>query len=263
MPWHQLPDFHLFLIFTLVLTRVSGLVMTVPIYGTPEIPMQVRALLAVALAVLITPSQAAVAVQDPGTLTGYLIVVASELFVGLILGLGIVTLFSGVQVAGQLIGRTSGLTLADVYDPASGDNVPQLGQVLFLVTMAVYVTIGGHRIVMAGLLDTFTELPPGSGLLPLSFEAIVQSIETLVAQSFTLGVRAAGPALAALLLATLVVALIGRTLPQLNAMVLGFSVNSIVTFGVVALSLGAAVWVFQDELASAVDLLVEAMHVVT
>lgn len=263
MPFHHLPDFHLFLIFTLVLTRVSGLVMTVPIYGTPEIPAQVRALLAVALALLITPSQAAVAVQDPATLTGYLIVVASELFVGLILGLGVVTLFSGIQVAGQLIGRTSGLTLADVYDPSSGENVPQMAQILFLVTMAVYVTIGGHRIVMAGLLDTFTAMPLGSGLLPLSFEAVVNSIETLLIESFRLGVRAAGPALAALLLSTLVVALIGRTLPQLNIMVLGFGVNSMVTFGVMAVSIGAAVWVFQDELASAVNLLVEAMHVVT
>ena len=53
--------------------------MTAPIYGTQEVPAQVRALLAVALAVLITPTQWDVAVADPGTTLNYLVFVGSEL----------------------------------------------------------------------------------------------------------------------------------------------------------------------------------------
>ena len=82
MSWLQLPDFHLFLIFTLVLTRLSGLVMSVPIFGTPEIPMQIRALLAFALTLLITPTQLGVIVSAPDTLIGYVIILASELAMG-------------------------------------------------------------------------------------------------------------------------------------------------------------------------------------
>ncbi len=260
MSWLQLPDFHIFLIFTLVLTRVSGLVISVPIYGTPEVPMQVRGLLAVALAVLVTPTQMDMVVDDPGSLTNYLIVLASELFIGLILGLGVAILFSGVQMAGQLVAQASGMAMANVIDPSSGEEIPELARVLFWVTIAVYVTLGGHRIVMAGLLNTFAAMPLGSGLAPPSLDAIVQTLQILVGQSFSLGVRAAGPLLASLLLATLVVALIGRTLPQLNVMVLGFGLNSVLTFGVLALSIGAAVWVFQDELAATVDLLMEAFQ---
>jgi len=260
MSWLQLPDFHIFLIFTLVLTRVSGWVRAVPIYGTPEVPMQVRGLLAVALAVLVTPTQMDMVVDDPGSLTNYLIVLASELFIGLILGLGVAILFSGVQMAGQLVAQASGMAMANVIDPSSGEEIPELARVLFWVTIAVYVTLGGHRIVMAGLLNTFAAMPLGSGLAPPSLDAIVQTLQILVGQSFSLGVRAAGPLLASLLLATLVVALIGRTLPQLNVMVLGFGLNSVLTFGVLALSIGAAVWVFQDELAATVDLLMEAFQ---
>lgn len=260
MSWLQLPDFHIFLIFTLVLTRVSGLVISVPIYGTPETPMQVRALLAVALAVLVAPTQLDVVVNDPGSLTNYLIVLASELFIGLILGLGVTILFSGVQMTGQLVAQASGMAMANVVDPSSGEEIPELARLLFWVTIAVYVILGGHRIVMAGLLNTFAAMPLGSGLAPPSLEAIVQTLQILVGQSFSLGVRAAGPLLTSLLLATLVVALIGRTLPQLNVMVLGFGLNSVLTFGVLALSIGAAVWVFQDELVATVDLLMEAFQ---
>lgn len=262
MSWLQLPDFHLFLIFTLVLTRLSGLVMSVPIFGTPEIPMQIRALLSFALTLLLAPTQLGVIVNDPGTLISYVIILASELFIGLILGLGVTILFSGIQLAGQLVAQTSGEAMANVIDPTTGEEVPHKARLLFLVTMAVYVAIGGHRIVMAGLLNTFAVMPPGSGLLPLSLEAIVETLHILMGESFSLGVRAAGPLLASLLLATLVVALIGRTLPQLNVMILGFALNSILAFGVLALSIGAAVWVFQDELASTVDLLLEAFQTV-
>ena len=41
-------------LLTLVLARVAGLTMTLPIYGTREVPLQVRMLLAFALAISTT-----------------------------------------------------------------------------------------------------------------------------------------------------------------------------------------------------------------
>jgi flagellar biosynthetic protein FliR len=54
--------------------------------------------------------------------------------------------------------------------------------------------------------------------------------------------------MAALLIATLIVGLISRTLPQLNTFALGFGLNSVVLLAALAMSLGAAAWVFQDQL---------------
>ena len=68
MDWLRQLDVDKFLLFTLVLTRVSGLTMTAPIYGSKDIPMQVRALLAFALALLIMPTQWHVAIAHPGTM---------------------------------------------------------------------------------------------------------------------------------------------------------------------------------------------------
>ncbi len=62
-----------------------------------------------------------------------------------------------------------------------------------------------------------------------------------------MAIRAAAPVVTAVLLATLVLGLISRTLPQLNVMVVGFGLNAMITFGVFFLSLGAAVLVFQDQ----------------
>jgi flagellar biosynthetic protein FliR len=57
--------------------------------------------------------------------------------------------------------------------------------------------------------------------------------------------------------------LISRTLPQLNAMALGFGLNSFLTFGALALSLGAALWVFQEQVQPAMDTLLDGLSVVS
>ena len=257
MHWLSQLDLGGFLLFTLVLTRMSGLVMTAPIYGTQEVPAQVRALLAFALALLITPSQLGTTITYPGNLLNYLVLVGAELLIGASLGIGIVILFSGIQLAGQLIGRTSGMMLAEVFDPSSGESVPQFARLFHLVAMAIFVCIGGHRIVMGGLLDTFATIPPGHAAVPVT---MAETMVVLLTQSFVLGIRAAAPVIAALLLSTLVMGLISRTLPQLNILAVGFGMNSMLAFGTGMLTLGATAWVFQSEIEPAMEILLEALH---
>ena len=67
-----------FILFTLVLARVAGLTMTAPVYGTSDVPLQVRALLAAALALLVAPSQWQAAVAHAGSPVQYLVLLGGE-----------------------------------------------------------------------------------------------------------------------------------------------------------------------------------------
>ncbi len=245
------------LLFTMVLSRISGLTMTAPIFGTKDVPMQVRALLTAALSFLILPTQWHINVGYPGSLANYLLFIGSELIIGLCLGLGIVILFSSLQLAGQLIGRTGGMMMANVLDPTSGAEVPLFSRLLFLVALSIFVCIGGHRMVMAALLDTFASIPPGSGTISTT---IVPAFTDLLAQSFALGIRSAAPVVTAILLSTLIMGLISRTMPQLNILAVGFGMNAMLTFGVLALSIGASVYIYQDEIEPALTLMLQAIR---
>jgi flagellar biosynthetic protein FliR len=88
---------------------------------------------------------------------------------------------------------------------------------------------------------------------------LADTILTMIAGSFSLGIRAAAPAAAALLLATLVLGAISRTLPQLNVMSLGLGLNALVTFAALSLSMGAMIWAFHDEVQGAVEAVVGSM----
>jgi flagellar biosynthesis protein FliR len=241
-----------FIVFTLVLARVSGLVMTAPIFGGSAVPLRIRALLAFALSLLIMPIQTASLATPLDVLPDYLLAMTGELLIGLVFGLGIKILLAGIQLAGQIISQLSGLALADVFDPSVQSSVPVFSQLLLYVTLAVFVLFGGHRLVMAALLDTFRAMPPGTGPSAVS---LVDATTTVLAQSFVLGIRTAAPAMTALLLATLVLALISRTLPQINILAVGFGINTLVALATLLLSLGAIVWAFQEQIEPVLDLI--------
>ncbi len=217
----MIPPFDLtqFFVFTLVLFRTSALVMTVPVLGGANVPSQVRVFLSMALALLVTPAQLGGQFSMPTTLLGYVITLGCETLLGLVLGLGVMIILSGVQLAGQIISQLGGMSLAEVLNPDLDTDVPLLSQVLNMFALAIFVTIGGHRMVLGGLLDTFIAMPAGTGTPMASFS---ETLVTLVALSCELGVRIAAPCTAALLLSNVVLGLITRTLPQLNVLSFGF-----------------------------------------
>jgi flagellar biosynthesis protein FliR len=232
-------------VFLLILSRVSALVMTAPVLGAREAPMRVRAFLAVAMSVVVAPLVWETKVEQPLHVVHLLALIAGELVVGATLGLGVMIIFGGIQVAGQLISQVSGMALGDVFNPGFNDDIDAISQLLFYATMAAFVIVGGHRDVVAALLDTLVAMPPGTGVAP---SGSLESMTTLLGQSFVLGVRASAPALTALLLATIVLGLIARTLPQLNALALGIPLNTIVALAALAFSIGTIVMVFEDQL---------------
>ena len=257
MTWLLPHYWNLLLVFGLVLARVGGLVMTAPVFGSSAVPVQVRGLLAIALAALVTPLETVQIVNEPHTILDFALLVGGELLLGVTIGVGIMLLFSGIQVAGQIITQMSGLQFASVVNPDLDGEVPVFSQLLFLIALGVFVLMNGHRMVMTALLDTFVWLPPGGASMP---STLGETLNVLVSQSLALGVRAAAPTAVALLLATLFVGLISRTLPQLNAMSLGFGVNALVTLVALGFSLGTVAWILQDEVEKVLTLLVEMLR---
>ena len=175
-------------------------------------------------------------------------------------------------MAGDMMSRVGGLTLADVFDPTTSTNVPLFSQLLSLLSTALFLIIGGHRILLGGLLDTFSAIPPGGSVAmflgtgdggsgPGLLASLVEMFLVLITQSFHVAIRAAAPVVTAVLLATLVLGLISRTLPQLNVMVVGFGLNAMITFGVFFLSLGAALLVFQDQIVPTVQILFQTLRI--
>jgi flagellar biosynthetic protein FliR len=244
------------LVFVTVLTRISGLMLMAPIYGSRSVPLHVRGLLAVALAALVVPLHWNAPIETPNGVLSLLVVLAREGAVGLALGLGVNILFGGLQIAGQVASQLSGTSLADVLDPNFDSSVPLLAQLMDSITLMVFLAIGGHRYVMGALLDTFQWMPPGEAFVSAG---LVEALVEIVSQSFVLGLRAGAPMMVALLVSVLTLGIVSRTLPQLNVLAMGFNMNTILALVVLALSLGGIVWLFQEQVEPTIDTLRQAL----
>lgn len=242
-------------LYLLVLTRVAAVMMTAPVFGSYTIPLQIRGLLALALSALVTPMQSHVQVPAFPTFSAMVPVMLEELMVGVCLGLGAQLLFVAAQVAGQLAGQMSGMQIADVYNPASGTNSPLFAQLLDLTSMGTFVLLGGPAYLISSLLATFARLPPGHAQLPENF---VMYYLALLASGFELGIRMGAPMILALLMSILLLGLIGRTLPQLNVLQVGFNINSAVMLVALAISLNLGVWMITDQFENRLDQIMQA-----
>src|SRR6187401_3609208 len=247
-----------FMVFTLVLARTAALVMTAPIFSTQSLPRRVRGLIAVAMSLLVAPAFLGTSMPATENIGEYGRMLASEALVGLLLGFGMNILFSGIQVAGQIVSQLSGLSLAEVFSPGFEEDVSVFSQLFYFLTLAVFVAVGGHRIVTQALLDTFVALPPGHAALGDSF---VQVLTSILTQAFSLGARAAAPLIVSLLLSNIVLGLISRTLPQINVIAVGFGLNALLALAVLFLSVGAAAWTFQEPTMDVLNRIQESLAV--
>lgn len=227
---------------------MSGLAIAAPLLSTKEVPVQVRVWLAFALSLLVTPLVTVQELPKMASVLEVTLVIASELSIGFILGMGIMLLLHGLQLAGEMIARVTGLGMGDVYDPTSDSDVSGVGRLLLVVGTLVFLVCGGERQLLEGILESFRVLKPGAVL------GIGDSASLLIdalAASFGLAVRIAAPAVAALLTVTLALGLISRTLPQLNLLMLGFGLNGLVAMGTLLFASGFFVTIFEQELSAA------------
>jgi flagellar biosynthesis protein FliR len=243
--------------FMFVLARVGGLVVTAPLFSFGSLPAKLRLILTLALALVITPIELSARPATPPNLPDHAVQLAGELSIGALLGLGVMVLLAGAQLAGQIISQMSGLSVADAFNPVLGEESPIVANLLQMTALAVFVAIGGHRLLVGALLDTYTMIPLGRAELTSSLGKLVPA---LLAESFSLALRGAAPAIVALLLATISLGLISRTLPQMNVMAIGFGLNVLVTLGILALSIGGIAWLFQEQLEPAVETIVAALR---
>ena len=148
------------------------------------------------------------------------------------------------------------MSLADVFSPGFDADVPIFSNLLFYVTMAVMLCLGGHRMIIEAMLDTFVVLPPGHAALGTDFVGV---LSTILTQSLELGIRAGAPLMAALLLSTLVLGLVTRTLPQINIIAVGFSLNALLTLGALFLTIGSIAWTLQEQSAETMRMIVDSI----
>lgn len=209
--------------------RILALFSSAPVIGEAAMPVTVRILLSLVLALVMLPLAAGGAAIDPFSLHGVVSTI-EQAVIGGVLGLAFHFAMSVIGVLGFMVSSQMGLSMAVMNDPLNGQSSDVVSALLSVLAMIVFFAIDGH-LVLAGVIGaSFKAWPLGMGWNNL----LLQTVAYNVAWIFSAAMLLALPIVFSTLVVQLGFGFLNRVAPSLNLFALGFAV--ITLFGLMMLA---------------------------
>lgn len=222
-----------FYAFLWPMLRISALLLAAPIFSLAAVTVRIRVLLALALSVMIYP-MFEWPVIDPLSAPGLLEIV-NQLVIGVFMGLMLQIVTAAVVVSGQAVSNAMGLSMASLIDPNLG-NVPVIAQFLLVLSTLIFVSLGGHAMLLALVIESFASLPVGRSLIDQIAYGQLVSWSSMM---FLGAVLTALPVMVTLLFISVGLGVVTRAAPSLNIFSVGLPATIVAGFFVLIVSLGS------------------------
>ncbi|MBI3090193.1 MAG: flagellar biosynthetic protein FliR [Candidatus Tectomicrobia bacterium] len=222
------------LTFLFVFTRVGAILLLAPVFGSNEMPMNVRLGFVLIFSLVLLPIIEVPAWPLQQSAFALVPALVAELLIGAILGFTVRLLFAAVQLGGELAGFQMGLAIANVIDPLTQREVSVLSQAKNVLAMLLFVTLNIHYWFIYALVRSFQLVPPFG--LSLS-EPLMETLVRLSGAMFLIGLHLAAPLMATLLFTTVALGLLAKTVPQINVFIMSMPLNIAVGLLVLGASL--------------------------
>jgi flagellar biosynthetic protein FliR len=213
--------------------RVGAVFLFSPIFAITGAPLHFRVLFVLGLSLLLvtglhlTPANAPISLSQLIQYTSY------ELVIGLSLAFGVFAAFGSFLLGGRILDFQMGFGVANLIDPATNTQTAMMGVVLNMIAVMVFFMVNGHHLLLRGLAYSFEKVPIGQSLTNLNVDAIVSQFGYM----FVYAVMAVAPALFAILLLDVGLAVMARTMPQVNIFFVSIPLKIFVGLTITALSM--------------------------
>ena len=199
--------------FVLVLARISGAFVFVPLPVKDAGPGMARVVLCLGATLALFPAWPHLEMADVsiGVLAAWM---ASEAALGLTIGVCVSFLAEALLFGAHVVALQAGYGYVAIVDPttqAESDVLPVIAQ---LLAGLLFFAAGLHRTVIASFAYSLKRYPPGTFKVS---QTITESVIRLSGTLFSVGLRLALPVIGLLLMAEIALALTGRIQSQLHA----------------------------------------------
>lgn len=226
-------------VFILVLLRVTAIVITIPVISDASVPARFKAALSILITLIIFPL---VLPKMPPTANYHLLILmykmAGEVMIGLIIGFVARLVLAGIQIAGDMVGFQMGLSIANVIDPMTSEQVSIITELQYLIAMLVFLAVDAHHFFFSAIIQSY------SILNPLSFHfsgQLMQLIFDFSKDMFVIALKLSAPLMAVMLFTNVGLGIVARTVPQLNVFIVGMPLQ--IAIGLIFLGLTAPMFV--------------------
>lgn len=238
--------------YLLVVIRLSGLFLLAPYISGFAIPGQIRILLVAVMGAcvypIIPPGMQGALAPDLSLMT-LVPTVIGELLIGAVIGFIASLPLMSLESAGTLVGQQMGFGLARVYNPEADFDADLVGQLLFYLGGGAFLALGGLEAIFLAVIRTFEYVPAGGiGVRMIPMDLIVGT----VGSGLDMALRVSAPATGIIFLLVIVFGAIGKTMPQINIMSVGFTIKIVAGLSILTLAIHAIDLVAGQEVRRAV-----------
>ena len=207
------------LVFLVVLARAGGLVTFAPFWAHASISMQIRTVMALILALILTPILLGRIPVPPSDIYQLGIVLVVEMAIGMLIGYVGRVIFTGFEMAAHFLSNQMGFALAGIIDPATNAQTTTFGIAAQMLSIIVFLGMNGHHWFLIATFKSF-EIT-NAGTFAVSGELVTLLIQ-MVGSIFAIGLSLAAPAIIVLVVMEFGLEFFGRTAPQFQVFILGF-----------------------------------------
>ena len=199
-----------FFSFFVVFARIGTAMMFMPGFGEVQIPVRPRLSMAVLVSLSLLPLTP-VSSALPASPVAAVALLATEVTVGLWIGLSARILLSALQFAGFQVGQVSGL--ANAFGPVFGsfEGATMVATVLLMGAVTLIFVTDTHHLIIRALLSSYQVFPPGQIILA----DLTNQILKVASHSLYIGTAIAAPFFVMGVILNLGMGLANRMMPQL------------------------------------------------
>ena len=135
--------------------------------------------------------------------------------------------FSSAELAGEKIAASTGLSFAGLVDPESGAQTPVVSQIFSFFMLLTFLSLNGHLLVLAILLESYKVLPIGTNDFNLQIIKLGIDAGGLM---FKFGALIMLPVVVGITLLNVVIGVVTRSAPSLNLFSFGFPITMMAAF---------------------------------
>ncbi|MFR9288370.1 MAG: fused FliR family export protein/FlhB family type III secretion system protein [Clostridium paraputrificum] len=151
--------------------------------------------------------------------------VISEIMSGVILGFIANMIFDFIRMAGGYMDIQIGLSMMNMLDPSSETTSTPFSNLSYFISMVIFFIIDGHHLLIKCLIQSFKVVNIGQNIV---FQDTFSVVLDAFREYFVIGVKIAIPLVLIIIITDLCMALVSRTVPAINVMILGMPVKMVV-----------------------------------
>jgi flagellar biosynthetic protein FliR len=218
----------------LVSIRLGVVMLMSPVFSLIGLPLNVRVLLVLALSAMLASGMEALPPANFVQPAALAAAAANELVWGGLLAFTLLAGFAAFQFAGRILDIQLGFGVVGLIDPTTRTQAPLIGTILNMTAVLTFFLVGGHRLLLRGLAFSLQRIPPGTGLTALPVPTVLAQFGAMFLSAALL----AAPVMTIVLLVDVAMAMMARTMPQMNVFIIGLPLKILVGLVVLAISLG-------------------------